>query len=62
MKEREREDKTLRDLKSCNTSRGGKVNLNPFTHPNPFAHPNSLTLIELKPTQLLIELNGYQLN
>ena len=36
--------------------RGGKVNSNPFVYLNP------LTLIEPKPTQLLIGLNGHQLN
>jgi len=36
--------------------RGGKVS------PNPFAHPNPPTLIKLKPTQLLVGLNGHQPN
>ena len=36
--------------------RGGKIS------PNPFVHLNPLTLIEPKPTQLLIGLNGHQLN
>ena len=30
--------------------------------PNLFAHPNLLILIEPKPTQLLVGLNGYQPN
>ena len=37
-------------------TKGGKVN------PSPFAHPNPSTLIELKPTQLLVGLNGHQPN
>ena len=36
--------------------RGGKVSSNPFAHPNP------PTIIEPKPTQLLIVLNRYQPN
>ena len=36
--------------------RGGKVS------PNPFARPNPLTLIEPKPSQLLVGLNEYQPN
>ena len=39
----------------CKT-KGGKVS------PNPFVCPNSSTLIEPKPTQLLVGLNGYQPN
>ena len=37
-------------------SRGGKVSLNPLAHSNP------PILIEPKPTQLLVELNGHQPN
>ena len=36
--------------------RGGKVSSNSFTH------PNLPTLIEPKPTKLLVWLNGYQPN
>ena len=36
--------------------RDGKVS------PNPFVYLNTLTLLEPKPTQILIGLNGHQLN
>ena len=48
-------DAFMSHLKSV-TNRGSKVS------PNPFVYPNPPTLIEPKPTQLLIELNGHQPN
>ena len=37
-------------------TRGGKVSQNPLVHPNP------PTVIESKPTQILVGLNGHQPN
>ena len=51
LREKERENCGCR---SQLEDRGGKINPNPFTHLNP------PTLIEPKPTQLLVGLNGHQ--